>query len=215
MEKKIFVFGSSISWGAWDREGGWVDRLKRFVNSKVIDTNEKYWGMIYNQSISGDTTTGILERFERELALRLGENQDVYVVFEIGINDSLFINDQKEFQVPLQTFESNMEQLIKLSKKYAKHILFIGAAPVIDEILDPIPWHTTGTYSTKYIQKFNETILTKCKDNDAEYIDLFTEFNSGNLKELLCPDGVHFSTKGHELTYNILKQLLGKLKAFD
>ena len=215
MEKKIFVFGSSISWGAWDKEGGWVARFKKLVNQRVIETNEKYWGMVYNQSISGDTSSGIVERFEREIKPRLWENEEVFIVFEIGINDSMYINEKKEFQVPLAVFGSNIDVLVKKSKQFAHKIFFMGATPVIDKILDPIPWFLSGSYLTKNIGKFNKVLFDKCKKHEIGYIDIFSEFKKGKLVDLVSPDGVHLSTKGHEAVYGLAMPVLKKAGALD
>lgn len=212
MDKKIIVIGSSISWGAWDEDGGWVDRIKRLINKKVVKTNEEYYCMLYNLSISGDTSSGIVDRFDRELSLRLGEDQETILIFEIGINDSMYLNAEKEFQIPKKLFKSNIKLLIKKSQKLANKIIFIGAPPVIDSILDPIPWHLEGTYKTKYAKEFNDILFEECKKHGVEYVDIFSKFEQGELKMLMSPDGVHPSTKGHEAIFKTMLKVLKRLK---
>lgn len=61
MNNIICVFGDSITWGAWDIEkGGWVQRLRNFVES----SSEEYIE-IYNLGVSGDNTEDLLEIFYR------------------------------------------------------------------------------------------------------------------------------------------------------
>ena len=36
---QISVFGDSITYGAWDREAGWVERLKKVLN-KIFLTRD-------------------------------------------------------------------------------------------------------------------------------------------------------------------------------
>lgn len=211
MEKKIILFGSSISWGAWDEEGGWTNRLKRLINKKVVETNEEYYCMLYNLAISGDTSSGIVERFDRELLLRLGGDQETILIFEIGINDSMYLNAEKEFQVPKKIFRANIKFLIKKSQKLANKIIFIGSPPVIDSILDPIPWHPEGTYKTKYAKEFNDILFEVCKKHSVEYVDIFSKFEQSNLKALMSPDGVHPSTKGHEEIFETMLKVLKRL----
>ena len=130
MDQKIIVYGSSVAWGAWDKKGGWVERLKKFTSGKTIDSGEKYYCMLYNLGISGDTSSGILRRFEKELLQRYGEtDQTLVVVFEVGVNDSMYINDKKEFQVSKTIFESNIGKLFDLAKKYTDRVVFVGGTP--------------------------------------------------------------------------------------
>ncbi|MEK7071708.1 MAG: hypothetical protein AAB959_00255 [Patescibacteria group bacterium] len=32
MEKMFLIFGSSVTYGAWDSEGGWANRLRSFLD---------------------------------------------------------------------------------------------------------------------------------------------------------------------------------------
>lgn len=214
MEKKIIVFGSSISAGCWDSLGGWAERIKKDVNQLVNEGSDEYWGMVYNQSISGDTSTGIVSRFETEAIQRIGTNQKIYLIFEIGINDSLYINSEQEFQIPLDEFSKNIDQLISKSS-FADEVLFIGAPAVVDNLLDPIPWHPTGTYATKYTEQYNEVLKIRCKEHGHSYCDIFSEFKNGDVAVLMSPDGVHPSTKGHDIYYSLMKDKLHELGAFS
>ena len=78
---KILVFGDSIAYGAWDREGGWVQRLRRFLDEKNSDV------LVYNLSIDSDTTEDLLERFEFETKQRI-RGDEIILIFAIGVNDS-------------------------------------------------------------------------------------------------------------------------------
>jgi hypothetical protein len=58
MRKKILVFGDSIAYGDYDKEGGWVIRLRKFLDERQLDSYETY-----NLGIPIDETT------EKELGL--------------------------------------------------------------------------------------------------------------------------------------------------
>lgn len=209
MDQKIIVYGSSISWGAWDKEGGWVERLKKYASGKTIDSGQKYYCMLYNLGISGDNSSDILQRFNRELLQRYNEtDQSLVIVIEVGINDSLYVNAEKDFKVPTTVFRSNVKKLFELAKKYTDRIIFVGGPPVIDNLLDPIPWHPAGTYKTNYVEKFNKILSDTCLEKKGVYIDIFNSFKNGNLKELMSPDGVHPSSVGHRVIYEKVKKVL-------
>lgn len=36
---QILFFGPSTTYGAWDSEGGYVQRLRKYLDKKVIDSN--------------------------------------------------------------------------------------------------------------------------------------------------------------------------------
>ncbi len=51
--------------------------------------------MIYNVGVSGDTSELVLERFENEIKARLSDEGEDIIIISIGINDSVYLNDQK------------------------------------------------------------------------------------------------------------------------
>lgn len=90
----ILFFGDSITWGAWDEDGGWVNRIKKIVDKKIISSNFEYYHDIYNVGISGENTNDLLERFDNETLSRVdGDNQTIFV-FAIGVNDSQFVKGE-------------------------------------------------------------------------------------------------------------------------
>lgn len=38
---RILIFGDSITYGAWDSEGGWADRLKRWAHQHYLANGTK------------------------------------------------------------------------------------------------------------------------------------------------------------------------------
>src|SRR5690242_850929 len=83
---KIFIFGDSIAYGAWDPAGGWVERLRQSVFATTRgDYNRGTF--LYNLSIVGETTAELRRRFPTELAARQPEPGDL-IMFATGINDA-------------------------------------------------------------------------------------------------------------------------------
>ena len=100
---KIFVFGDSIAYGAWDPAGGWVERLRQWVFSTTRgDYNRGTF--LYNLSIVGETTADLRKRFPTELVARQPEPGDL-IVFATGINDhqsTELENNPGRFQISRQ-----------------------------------------------------------------------------------------------------------------
>src|SRR3989338_9595652 len=96
---QILIFGDSITYGAWDIEGGWVQRLRKYLDKKVINSNYEEYYITYNLGISGDISGDIIKRFKKETEDRLNDkehNESVIFIFAIGTNDCLFINKTKK-----------------------------------------------------------------------------------------------------------------------
>ncbi|MBU3925198.1 hypothetical protein KJ854_04655 [Patescibacteria group bacterium] len=194
---QILIFGDSIAYGALDREGGWVQRLRKKIDKKVISSGLQFYCEIYNLSIDGDVTGGVLERFENETRKRLLEEETIFI-FAIGINDSCFIKDAKEFLTPLKNFKNNIQKLINSARKFSNKIIFVGLTPVNEEKTNPYFASTTGkSYKNEYIEKYDKIIKSVCAENKIAFIEIFEKLKKENCKNLL-EDGVHPNSKGHE-----------------
>src|SRR3989344_2210257 len=122
----LLVFGTSTVYGAWDSEGGWVQRLRRYLDEKQLANPELYY-IVYNLGVSGDTSRDVLERFDSETKNRLeGSNDEIVIVLAIGSNDSIVNNKTNKTNIPIEDFSSNVEQLILKAKKYADKVIFVG-----------------------------------------------------------------------------------------
>jgi lysophospholipase L1-like esterase len=141
MQKDIYisVFGTSTTYGAWDQEGGWVERLKKSIYGKRIEDSE-YFCMMYNLGIDGNTSEDILERFESEIKRRIGREQGnkIIIIFNFGVNDSAFIHSKNELWVPQERFNENTEKIINLAKKYSPEVFLVGEHSFDERISDPV-----------------------------------------------------------------------------
>src|SRR5208283_3261830 len=107
----ILVFGDSIAYGAWDKDGGWVQRLRKFLDAKNLSDPNSYF-LLYNLGISGDNTEKLLGRIDPEIRARLEENKPLAIIFAIGTNDSQFVMNQNNNGVSPVQFAENMRALI-------------------------------------------------------------------------------------------------------
>ena len=75
----ILVFGDSITYGAWDKDGGWVQRLRKFLDENYEDF------FVCNLGVSGNNSDDLLKRFEFETEQRIKEEKKTIFIFAIGI----------------------------------------------------------------------------------------------------------------------------------
>jgi len=207
---RILVFGDSIAYGNEDKKGGWVERLKIFFIEKSFSDSNFYYS-VYNLGISGDTTKELLERFEFETKQRLWENDEIIIIFDIGINDSQFINKEKRLKVSPQKFEENLQELIVIARKFSSKIIFVGLAPVDDLKVDPLPWFPEVSYKNEYVKNFNKIIKLVCDKNNVYFIDILKDFLDIDYKRLL-EDGAHPNSEGHKKIFETVKDFLIKNK---
>jgi acyl-CoA thioesterase-1 len=106
----ILSFGDSLSAAyGLQPEQGWVALLQQRLRS------QGYEYQIINASISGETSSGGLERLPHLLALH---HPDV-MLLELGANDGLR-------GLPLQTVRDNLAHMIKLARDSGTRVLLLG-----------------------------------------------------------------------------------------
>ena len=203
---RILIFGNSITYGAWDKKGGWVQKLRKFLDRKnLIDSNSYY--LVYNLGIFGNNTNDLIERFEFETKQRLKENDETIIIFAIGINDSQFVHSENKNRTPLEKFKANIQKLIKLAQKFSSKIIFVGLTPVDEAKTTPIPWNTDKSYRNEYIQQYNQTIKEVCREKKIYFIEIFEKLKNADCQKLL-EDGLHPNSDGHQRIFEIVKEFL-------
>jgi len=188
MEKVICIFGASSTWGAWDSEkGGWVNRLRLYLEKRTEDFIE-----VYNLGVNGNTTSDLLERFEVEAKAR---KPDI-LIFSIGDNDSALIS--------LEKFEQNLIKLIRLARKFTKDIVFLGFKSIDESKTNPVPWNKAVSYSNERLSKYNSKLKEITDKEDLMYIEVK---NLLDIKKDL-EDGLHPNNEGHQKLFLKVKQFL-------
>ncbi len=212
MDKHILIFGTSTTYGAWDSEGGWVARLRKFIDRNLISSGLKTEILVYNQGISGAKTEDILKTFELETEARLGHNRDneIIIILHVGINDTIYNKSLGKVEVSPKDFENNLKLLINKAKKYSNKIIVVGSMPV-DKIVDPMPWAPGRSYRNTYVAQYNEILKNVSKAENVHFIEVYKKFIDSDYSSLLA-DGVHMNDKGHEKLYELVRDYLLKEK---
>lgn len=198
----ILVFGDSVvSDELYLGFGRWVTKLRKFLNKKEKTS-------VFNLGIIGETTKGLLERIDTECVAR---KPDIIIV-KIGANDSRFNNvNEESVETPIAEFKRNIQKIIKICKKYASKIIFLGNTPVNESKTTPTIWSNTEYFTNKNIKKYDDIIKTICKKEDVVFLDIFNNWIKIDYKKLLDKeDGLHPNSKGHQKIFEIVKEFLIK-----
>lgn len=194
----VCVFGDSITWGAYDPDGGgWVNRLRNYFE----DTKEDI--KVYNLGISSDTTTDVLERIDCESKAR----EPDAIVFAIGINDSRYHESADNPKIDSAQFEKNLVQLIDRARKFSKNIIFIGLTSVDESKTKPI--EEKVFYNNKNIRVYSNIIKKVAGENNLPFVDV-----SGIISNEDLDDGLHPNSSGHEKLFEHIKSSLQKKSIF-
>ena len=201
---KIFIFGDSIAYGAWDPEGGWVERLRRWLFGTTRG-DYNLGTFLYNLSIVGETTTDLLRRFPTELVARQPEPGDL-LVFATGINDAQFVHGQ-----PIATpadICTHVQALIQQARAWTPRLCWVGLTPVDDVRTTPIPWLPDRAYRNAAVAAFEAAIKRATAVETIPYIDLFSPWTADGAYRHLLLDGIHPNAAGHAQICELIKAFL-------
>ncbi|MGE3538755.1 MAG: SGNH/GDSL hydrolase family protein [Candidatus Tectimicrobiota bacterium] len=200
--QKIFIFGDSIAYGAWDAQGGWAERLRQWF---FATTREDYnlGTFLYNLSIVGDTTTDLLQRFLPEMEARQAGD---LIVFAAGINDAQYIHG-RPIATPADVC-SNVRTLIRRARAFAPLLCWVGPTPVDESRTMPIPWMSDRAYRNAAVALFNAAIQQTAAEEGVEFLDLFTVWSAEQRLPQLLFDGIHPNSAGHAWLCEQLKAFL-------
>ena len=203
----ILVFGDSITYGAWDIEGGWVGRLRKYLDQQVIDSNYQLYWIVYNLGIDGDTSSGLLKRFENEVKKRTCEREDRLIIIDIGANDSIQNNKTKKLWCATEKYEQNLKKLVELARKYTKNIVLIGPLRVDEPRVDPMPWLAGHSYKNNILIEFYKKAESIAKQENIPFVGMWNLLENKDLA-----DGTHPTTEGHRKIFEVVKNFLVKEK---
>jgi acyl-CoA thioesterase-1 len=157
----ILVLGDSLSAGyRIPVEQGWVARLQKRLD------DEGYGYTVVNASVSGETTTGGLERLPRAL----DRNKPAVVIVELGGNDGLR-------GLPATELRDNLENIITTSRAAGARVLLAGIR------LPP-------NYGAQYTDQFYAVYEDLAKDLRVPWVPFFLE-GIALRDELFQDDGIH------------------------
>lgn len=164
---------------------------------------------IYNLGINGDTTRGLVRRFEGEAGARFVAAERNIVVFSIGLNDAVLLDDE-EFQIPPNEYRMNISSLIHVARKFGQ-IALIGLTPVDESKTTPILWQRRWYYRNDQIREYDQVLQTVAAEEKILFIDTLSAFADASHPELL-DDGLHPNSRGHQRLFEVIRRAREKGK---
>jgi len=205
---QIFAFGDSITWGCWDPEGGWADRLKKEIVQYLDNLEEEEEIIFYNLGIPSNRTDQLVKRFKPEVDARYDEdNQEKYFLFSFGANDAAYKINEKKFRIDIEEYEKNIKSVIEQAKEYSENIIFLTTTPVDESKTDGV-LNRSKSRKNEYIDQYNNVLQQICNDSNIDLIDINAEFKKLGPIDLLYEDGLHPNTQGHTVILDLVKKYL-------
>ncbi|HTH72035.1 MAG TPA: GDSL-type esterase/lipase family protein [Candidatus Pristimantibacillus sp.] len=193
---RILVFGDSIAYGAWDTEGGWVDRLKRDAHRQTVATGGKPKLQVVNLGVGGNSSTKILKRLKAEIEARKSASWPLVFVFAFGTNDQRVTDGQIE--VAYEQFEANVRDIIKLAKGYTSRIIFVGPPPLAK--------HTVTLKDQEYVDQrlrdYEDAMQRIVQEEGLPFVRTRPAFEQEGTENLFAHDGLHPNDRGHYIIYD-------------
>lgn len=197
---RILIFGDSITYGAWDSEGGWADRLKRWAHQRYLQNGTKL--QVINLGIGGNTSRGILARLENEIKARHSASWPFMIILMLGSNDGRVRDDVVE--VPLEQFAQNYREIVNIAKSYTDKIITVGLPPLGQPEID----FKEMQYSDSTLERYDAEIRTIANEHDLPFVDVRPLFSS---RDSFSPDLLHPNDAGHEIIYKAVNAEVEKL----
>ncbi len=198
---KIVCFGDSITWGAWDSQGGWVTRLRKKTDQICIQSGIEKFILLYNLGISSDTSERVLARMQLEISARALEEGDFAFLVSLGTNDSTWLRHEQRYRIELEQFTRNMTDIVTVAKQYSDQIALIGSTGVDETKTRPYSWDASVESSNVDIQRYDKASEGVAAQTGVAFIPIFDAFMANDPVSMLL-DGVHPNDRGHEFLAN-------------
>jgi len=180
-DRTILVMGDSLSAAYGIRpEQGWVALLTQQLQA------QGYGYEVVNASVSGETSSGGLQRLPRALQI----HQPAMVILELGANDGLR-------GLPLAETRANLTKMVQLSRAAGARVLLVGIR---------IP----PNYGPRYANEFADLYPEIAKRYHLPLVPFLLEKVALD-PTLMQEDGLHPNARGEPLVLNTLWQKLEPL----
>ena len=177
---EILCLGDSITCGARDEYGrSYPIELARILTDR---TGEAY--VCHEHAVCGETSADLLKRAWDNTAKRPAARIALVL---IGTNDTAS-------NIPVEIYEDNIRQIVKILKIHGKHIIF-GLLPKLE--FTPIYYKNASL-----IDEYNKVLKKLSHELNFELCDM-----SGTEKYYI--DGVHYTNEGYcELAHRWAEKIL-------
>lgn len=205
---QMFAFGHSVTYGFWDKEGGWVQRLRKYLDEQALEEqDEELVSDVFNLGVSGEDSGDLLERIGAEFEAREWEESNQVILLQIGTNDIQFLKERQEIRVSENDYRKNMRNLLDVAEDLADEVLVISDFYI--SIEGEIPYAPEKKVSDERLGRYMSIQKQVCQKKNIPQINLRDEFKPVKAKQML-EDGLHPNSEGHERIFEVVKERLEK-----
>jgi lysophospholipase L1-like esterase len=189
---QLFCFGDSLTYGAWDSQGGWVARVRSTLDASSA-TVKPYPHLVYTFGVPGNSSAQVLDRFVFEFEHSFNEERgkQTAVIFQCGTNDLRFMKNEAMYTQDSVQFEKNITALMAECDRLGIHHVAIHAIPLIDES-KPGANQEWKSRSNADVARYNKVIERAAGRATILKTPHFALDNLGS-------DGLHPNDSGHAL----------------
>lgn len=202
---RIYVFGDSITYGAWDTQGGWCDRIKHKLHELKTNPSYDIKFQMFNLGIGGENSRSLSNRFETELNNRHREDWPAVILIATGANDTRYTETNNKPAISIEEFQSNLVNIIQTAKKHTEKIILVGIAPVEN---DRQPFKKF-LLSNELLKKYDDRITSIAHHHSLQKVTIWDTFKS-STNQLYSVDSVHPNDDGHSIIMNLVWAELSK-----
>jgi lysophospholipase L1-like esterase len=209
MDYNIFCIGDSITYGLFDSEGGWCDRLKKHFLQLEMKNQRSI--RVWNIGISGQIILDFVSKPERQsypYSLIKKSRKNIFII-AFGANDAAFDTITGAHLVPHEKFTQTLQGIIDGYNVFGEVVL-LDITPVsvsVEKVKDTYNCYRSNLFVTQY----NDILSAAAFRNNIQLISVNNSFNANGVESLLCEDGLHPNSKGHEIIFNaVLSSLNSK-----
>jgi len=203
----ILVVGDSLVYGKWDSEGGWVNHLRKYVDTNYNLGKERSLH-VYSLGVPSELANRMENRFSCELGARINPQGKDLVIFAIGANDSCPNNKYAGKQTPPEEFKEALRRMATEALEKGCQVIFVGLLPVNPARKKRL------IFSDEEIKKYDQYITEVCQELKVKKIEMFDYLKTLDFSNLLV-DVVHPNDEGHQILSKRIISFLEENKIFS
>ncbi len=206
--RTILIEGASTAHGWFDDKlHGWANRLALGVMdySQRDPTNAI---IVDNRAVPGMALSGILKRFETDLAQAQLNSSGVTPVLSTGLNEARTFPGRTQSLVPADRFRVQLNQYFIVARAVSSPAILVGPQWVDEDLTQPVD-KLGFSVTNDRLAEYGEIMRQVSDAKGATYVDIHNHFKENGGTELLSEDGCHPNALGHAAIYS---QVLGAMK---